>query len=196
MHDASQIQGPKANTGVDPAHDVDLLARTSLDPDAFGTFYRRWERPVLAYFARRVEAGDLAADLAAETFAVALRSLDRFDKQRGEPAGWLFGIAHHTLARAYRRGRIEDRARRRLGLPVLELADDAVERIERLAGDQRVDELLEQLPAAQAEAVRSRILEEETYPEIAQRLRCSESVVRQRVSRGLSSLRKIVEEKS
>jgi len=76
--------------------------------------------------------------------------------------------------------------RRRLGLPVLEVADEAVER---LAGDERVVELLERLSADQAGAVRARILEDRGYPDIAARLRCFEAVVRQRVSRGLSALR-------
>ena len=173
---------------MDP-DDEHLLIRTPEDAEAFAAFYRRWERPVLAYFARRTGAGDLAADLAAETFAAALLSAERFDPRRGDAPGWLFGIARHTLARARRRGSVEDRARRQLGMPVLELGDESVERIERLAAEDRVADLLAQLPAAQAEAVRARVLEDEPYPEIAARVACSESVVRQRVSRGLRALR-------
>jgi RNA polymerase sigma-70 factor (ECF subfamily) len=40
------------------------------------------------------------------------------------------------------------------------------------------------------------VLEEEPYPEIAAQVRCSESVVRQRVSRGLATLRNFTEEAS
>ena len=40
-----------------------------------------------------------------------------------------------------------------------------------------------------------RIVEERTYPEIAVELRCSEMVVRKRVSRGLSRLRRQLEER-
>jgi RNA polymerase sigma-70 factor (ECF subfamily) len=49
--------------------------------------------------------------------------------------------------------------------------------------------LLDGLPAEQRDAVRERVLEERDYPEIAARLRCSEQVVRKRVSRGLTALR-------
>jgi RNA polymerase sigma-70 factor, ECF subfamily len=48
---------------------------------------------------------------------------------------------------------------------------------------------VEQLPADQRAAVRARIIEERGYAEIAAGLRCSESVVRQRVSRGLARMR-------
>jgi DNA-directed RNA polymerase specialized sigma24 family protein len=40
-----------------------------------------------------------------------------------------------------------------------------------------------------AVAVRARVIDEDAYPDIAERLRCSEQVVRKRVSRGLARLR-------
>jgi RNA polymerase sigma-70 factor (ECF subfamily) len=49
--------------------------------------------------------------------------------------------------------------------------------------------LLSDLPAEQHEAVRSRVVDERPYDEIARDLECSEAVVRQRVSRGLRALR-------
>ena len=49
---------------------------------------------------------------------------------------------------------------------------------------------LADLPADQREAVRRRVLAEDDYAAIAADLECSEAVVRQRVSRGLATLRK------
>jgi RNA polymerase sigma factor (sigma-70 family) len=46
------------------------------------------------------------------------------------------------------------------------------------------------LPAEQREAVVRRVLAEQPYPVIAEDLRCSEQVVRKRVSRGLAALRR------
>jgi RNA polymerase sigma-70 factor (ECF subfamily) len=73
------------------------------------------------------------------------------------------------------------------------LTDDALERVEALADAQRsaeiLAELLASLPLDQHEAVRLRILEERDYAEIAVALRCSQAVVRQRVSRALGTLR-------
>ncbi len=57
-----------------------------------------------------------------------------------------------------------------------------------------VVELFETLPPVPRDAVSQRVIEERSYEEIAVDLRCSESVVRQRVSRGLRSLRSQLEE--
>jgi RNA polymerase sigma-70 factor (ECF subfamily) len=52
---------------------------------------------------------------------------------------------------------------------------------------------MERLPADQREALRLRVLDEREYAEIATELRCSEAVVRQRVSRATRTLRAQVE---
>ncbi len=56
---------------------------------------------------RRTADPELAADLAAETFAAALLSVRRFDPRRGGALAWTFGIAHKKLLRALERGRVE-----------------------------------------------------------------------------------------
>ena len=53
-----------------------------------------------------------------------------------------------------------------------------------------MEEWLRELPAHEADALRARILEERDYAEIAGRLRCSQAVVRKRVSRALVRLRR------
>ncbi len=105
---------------------------------------------------------------------------------------WLFTIAHHKLADSIRRGQVEDRARRRLGLEPLVFSDEDIERVEQRAaaadGGAALLEL-ERLSAEQRGAIEGRVLHETEYDELARRLRCSESVVRKRVSRGLAELR-------
>jgi RNA polymerase sigma factor (sigma-70 family) len=174
--------------------DDQLLARSTRDPAAFGTFYERHERLVLGYFMRRVGDPELAADLAAETFAAALVAARRFRAEGAPASAWLVGIARNVLAGSVRRAQVEDRARRRLGMQPIALDDELLSRIERLGGDARVEALLARLTPEQSDAVRARVLEEEDYAGIASRMRCSESVVRQRVSRGLAVLRRIHEE--
>lgn len=178
-----------ARTNVDDDSDEALLVRTPGDADAFAEFYRRWERPVAAFFMRAVGSGEVAADLTAEAFAEALRSAGRFDPARGEAAAWLFGIARHLLARSRERGRVENEARIRLGLPPLALDDELIARIEAAGGDERALTLLGRLPGDQQRALKARVLDERGYDEIAAELQCSESVVRKRVSRGLAALR-------
>jgi RNA polymerase sigma-70 factor (ECF subfamily) len=175
---------------VDCLDDVELLAG---DAEAFGRFYERHEDFVLSVFLRRCESAELAADLTAETFARALAGRHAFDASRGEPRGWLYGIARHVLADSLARGRVDDSTRRELSLERLALDDDAITRIEELAGDVALA-ALDGLPPDQRLAVRGRVLEEAEYGELARALRCSPSVVRQRVSRGLRALRQRLQE--
>lgn len=169
--------------------DGELVARTRRDPEAFGAFYRRHERPVLAYFRRRVDQPELAADLAAETFAAALIAAPTFRRGPTPAAAWLFGIARHKLLDSLARGRVDDRARRKLGMRPLELADDALAEIETLESDLAVRRALDNLPPEQAQAIQARVIDERSYREIADELASSPSVIRKRVSRGLATLR-------
>ena len=50
--------------------------------------------------------------------------------------------------------------------------------------------LLAELPAEQRDAVAAHVLDEREYAELASSLQLSEAAVRQRVSRGLSALRR------
>jgi RNA polymerase sigma factor (sigma-70 family) len=161
---------------------------------AFAAFYERWEPAILAWFVRRTGSAELAADLAAETFAEALAGRLRFRPGRGDAAGWLFGIAGHLLARSARRGAVEERGRLRLDVTPVVLDDDTVAAVEALAGDDAVARLLDALPEDQRDAVRARILDDATYEDIARRLGCSTQVVRKRVSRGLATLRTRLED--
>jgi RNA polymerase sigma-70 factor (ECF subfamily) len=169
--------------------DERLLLAAADDAQAFAALYRRYERPMLAYFVRRTRDPEVAADLAAEVFAAALVSCRRFRPGRAPASAWLFAIAAHKLSHSRQRGRVEDRARKRLRMEPLMLADGDLERIEQLGTDSGLVSLLGGLPVEQREAVRARVLEERSYEQIAGELRCSQSVVRKRVSRGLARLR-------
>jgi RNA polymerase sigma-70 factor (ECF subfamily) len=182
------MQRPRTRT------DIELLAAPPADVDSFAEFYRRHERPVLGFFMHWCRSGELAADLMAETFAAAFESRSRYRADLGEPRAWLFGIARHVLLRSVRRGRVEDEIRRRLGIARLVIDDDALERVEALASqtDAAVD-ALGGLSEALRDAVVGRVLDEREYRELAQALECSESVVRQRVTRGLARIRNRLE---
>ncbi|HEY2200770.1 MAG TPA: RNA polymerase sigma factor [Solirubrobacteraceae bacterium] len=174
--------------------DEELLVLGLRDVQAFGVLYDRYEDPLLAFFRRATGHADVAADLTAEVFAVALASLDSFRPELGSARGWLFGIARHELAQSWRRGRVDAQARRRLGMEPIVLTDENLDRIDRLGEAGVLDSLrlLESLPADQRDAVRGRVIDGRDYQEIARELGCSELVVRQRVSRGLRRLRSLV----
>jgi RNA polymerase sigma factor (sigma-70 family) len=167
-----------------------LLHAARTDAQAFAAFYRHFERPVLGFFMRTTGRADLAADLTAETFACALESLETYDPARGRADNWLFGIARHVLGSSYRRSRVEASARRRLGMPRLVIDDHTADTIARLAeGQEHATLALAALPEQQRQAIHAHVVQERDYADIAGELRCSEAVIRQRVSRGLRTLR-------
>jgi RNA polymerase sigma factor (sigma-70 family) len=178
---------------LDQRTDGELLrAIAAGDGAAFAVFYRRHLPGVVGYLVRETGDREVAADLAAEVFAAVFLVAHRFRARGGGSAAlWVRGIAQNKLRESLRRGRVEDRARRRLALEP-ELLDDAdLARVDELASsaDGGPLDLVDQLPARQRVAIRSRVLEGRGYGEIARELQCSEMVVRQHVSRGLKRLR-------
>lgn len=170
---------------------VQLLTRArNGDPEAFVEFYDRYWELVVAYFRRRVERPDVAVDLAAEVFAVALQLVGDLRKPiPASPAAWLFSVAHNKYVDAVRRGSAETRARKALEMERVVLDDADLERVDKLTDEHQVLQLLDRLPDDQRQAVWLRVINEQPYAEVAARLGCSDLVARQRVSRALRTLR-------
>jgi RNA polymerase sigma factor (sigma-70 family) len=173
--------------------DADVLAASMDDPELFAVVYDRYAALLLGFFQRRTACPQTAADLTAETFAAAFVSRRRFrDTSDGSALPWLVGIARHELGRVLRRKRVDERARRRIGLERIELDDASYERIEQLGALEPVREelraALDALPVKLAQAVSLRVALELPYAEVAARLGCSEGAARVRVARGLSRL--------
>lgn len=180
-----------------PDDDRALIARTATgDARALDAFYRRHEAAVVGFHLRRTGNRELAFDLTAETFAAVIVASPRFDPEQGTPLGWLFGIAANKLRESLRRGRVEAEARRALAMAPVGVTDDDLDRVDDLASlvDERtLDEMLGELSDDQRRAITARVIDERDYAEIALELKCSEAVVRQRVARGLRTLRKRME---
>lgn len=158
---------------------------------AFSIFYRRHLPAVLAYLMRETLDREQSADLAAEVFASVLLVAGSYVVEGRSALPWVIGIARNKLLMSWRHGRVEQRARVRLGLEPVALDDESLERVVALAdaGAGRLERMLERLPPLEREAVRSRVLDELDYKQIAGELNCSAMVVRKRVSRGLARLR-------
>lgn len=177
--------------------DAELIVASRTDPETFRLLYDRWAARLLAYFYRRTLDPEVAADLLAETFAVAFARRRSFRDTGRAGGAWLYGIASKELSHWVRRQQVHTRALRRLGAQRPELDDDSVARIEELvdAATYRpvLTDALAQITEPERAAVRLRVVDELGYPEIASRLGCSEGAVRVRVHRGLSRLATILE---
>lgn len=180
--------------------DAELIVASRSDPRAFRELYDRWADTLLAYFYRRVRDPEVAADLLAETFAVAYERRGSY-RNLGKPGGaWLYGIARRELSSYFRRSRVELDAVRRLGIEVPRLdhaSVAAIEAFEADAGDgERLSEAIARLSVGERDAVQLRVVAELEYSEIAARLRCSEAAARTRVHRGLARLNDLMEARS
>lgn len=168
---------------------------TSTNPKEFvDGLYDRHATELIAFFARRTFDPQVAFDLTAETFAVAIEEQHnceaRSDKSR---RAWLYGIGRNLLADFYRSGAIELRATKRLSMQPPLLSDDSIDRIIHLADLDRARVLmanaLNGLSVEYREALRLRVIEEREYSDVAAELGTSEQTARMRVSRALQSLR-------
>ena len=160
----------------------------------FEALYDACASTLLAFFARRTSDPHTARDLWAETFAQAFSSRRGFrGEASGEAESWLYGIAYRQLAQYHRRGRIEQRALRRLATEPPALSDDDVERLQELAAlaelRSELDVAMGRLPAALRDAVALRVVDELPYAQIAKRLDITPQAARVRVSRALCALR-------
>jgi RNA polymerase sigma-70 factor (ECF subfamily) len=170
--------------------DAELLAGSGRDASAFAEIYRRHAAAIYRYHCRCTRDADAAHDLTAETFAQAWLTRARFrDEADGSAAPWLYGIARNVVLMSVRRRRIEQVGLQRLGM----LTDPAaVSGIEHQPDDSWLSELetaLDELPAAQREAVRLRFDADLAYDQIALALETSPQAARVRVHRALGALR-------
>ena len=168
------------------ASDAELLATG--DADAFALIYDRHVTSVFDWARARVR--EHAADLTAEVFARAWLCRRSFsDRADGSAYPWLCGIAGNVLRDSLRRRRVEDRARRRLGLHATVAPDPEYEAIERrLSLPEAAMKAVAELSESERELLDLRVVEERSYWEIAERLRCTPQAARLRVSRTLRRL--------
>lgn len=165
-----------------------------LTGDDISRLFDRDSGELLGFFMRRTYDPEASVDLLAETFAAAFEDRRQFRGQDDDALrAWLYGIARHELSDYFRRGQVERRALARLGVERRALSESEYDRIEELSASQamrlRCAGGLGSLPDEQREAVRLRIVEDQSYASVARSLGVSEQTARARVSRGLRSLR-------
>lgn len=184
----------------EPDVDTRLLLAARDDPEAFGEFWDRNHKRVLAYFYRRTFCPHTSAELCAETFAQAWASRNRFDARVGTGRAWLFGIADKLFKQWLRRGVVTERARRKLSIATPQLSEDDLIHIEALVDSTELRAVLrsalDSLSPSVRDAVLMRVALDLPYADVATILGCTVGAARVRVTRGLHSLALFMEVES
>jgi RNA polymerase sigma factor (sigma-70 family) len=169
-----------------------VMQQRGLSREQFDELYAAEAEQLLVFLTRRTLDPESGLDLWAETLAQAFAGRRRFRGDASQAPTWLYGIAYRQLAMFWRRGAVERRALRRIGLERPVASEDQLQHLIRMAGleeiQTRVRAALDDLPPAQREAVRLRVIDELPYSAIALRLGVREDAARARVSRALRAL--------
>jgi RNA polymerase sigma-70 factor (ECF subfamily) len=164
------------------------------DPEALRTLYERFGRITFGFLVNALGDRAAAEDVQQQVFFEVWQRADRYDPSRGKLLTWVMTIA---------RSRAIDHLRRRVPEPLdPDVAARAAEsggpqgdeRIEQLAEQWRMRELLDRLPKAEADLLRLRFYGELSQSEIAERDGIPLGTVKTRMFSGLRRLRELIDE--
>jgi RNA polymerase sigma-70 factor (ECF subfamily) len=171
-------------------HVTTAVAPTTPFADVFDAHFDA----VHGYLRRRV--GDVAEDLAAETFARALAGYASFDPARGAVRAWLLGIAtnliHDHRRSEARRLRAYVREAGRIAPPAADA--DAAARLDAAADAGRAVVAIARLARADRDVLLLVAWGELSYEEVAAALGVPVGTVRSRLHRARAAVRKHLEE--
>jgi len=173
--------------------DIDLLRLAATgDADAYATFFRRHERAIAAYAAKRCAVRADVPDLVSDVFLAALQRADRYRAETTDARPWLYGIAERLIAnnrrRAVRRSRALVRAMNlapTTAPPETDLVDAAIDASSRYRS---VRDAIAALPLRERQALYLVALAGLTPSEAASALGVTPNAVRIRLSRARAAL--------
>jgi RNA polymerase sigma factor (sigma-70 family) len=176
----------------DPVDDRELLARLHRDPAAFEAFYRRHVDRVTGFAVRRCDGPEEVADLVAAVFLAVIESAHRYDASRGEPLGWLFGLAANQLRMQRRRNWRQWGVADRISGQRLLDADDVLRLEERIDAERLAPEVrraVARLPRGERAVFELVSREGLTPAQAASALAITPTAVRVRLNRARAKLR-------
>jgi RNA polymerase sigma factor (sigma-70 family) len=163
--------------------DAELIQSSLVDARAFASIFDRHFRAIFRFLRGRV-GGQLAEDLASETFVVAFGRRSSYDQSRDDARPWLYGIALNLL-REHRRA--EERRLRAYARVPVDFASGAAEPGEHLDSD--VSAALLELSHEERNLILLLTWADLTYEQLGDALDIPVGTIRSRVSRVRSKLR-------
>lgn len=178
--------------------DAEVIERSLLEPEMFGTIFERHFSQICRYLRRRL-GGALADELASETFAVAFDGRGRYDPSHPDAGPWLFGIATNLFRRHLRAERRQLNAFARYGIDPVADSSGQVDltvvenRIDASGEGRRLAGALAKLSDGDREVVLLRAWGELTYRQIAEALAIPIGTVRSRLAHARRRLRELLD---
>lgn len=118
---------------MDPRTDADIILASQNEPSNFAQIFERHYEAIFGFAARRLGV-ELADDVAADTFVIALRRIDSYDTDYASALPWLYGIVRNVIQNHWRS------EKRRLRL-IAEIGDHEEADNRALGPEERVDVL-------------------------------------------------------
>lgn len=153
--------------------------------DSLADAYRQWSGLIFTLALRSLGNRSDAEDVVQQVFVSAWRGRATFDPSTGQLGSWLTGIARHRIADF-----LKARSRTLPATDGLDRTHDATETIDNLTVQRVVlaDEIA-RLGDPRRTILRLAFYEDQTYPQIAERLELPVGTVKSHVRRGLLHLR-------
>jgi RNA polymerase sigma-70 factor (ECF subfamily) len=183
--------------------DKELVARTIRgEKEAFEMIIRKYQQPLLNYIGRTVGQRELALDFTQEVFIKTYSSLHSY-KPQYRFSTWLFKIASNLIIDYWRRKKIDtfslDQQERDDDLPPLQIPDEEpsiVKKLEFSELRERIELVLEKIPAPLREVFVWRHINEFSYEEMAEIKGVPVGTIKNRVFQAREIIRKRLEEKT
>jgi RNA polymerase sigma-70 factor (ECF subfamily) len=182
------------------SRDLELMRRVSVGEEgAFSELYQRHQAGLYRFAVHMLGRPEAAADVVQETFLTLMRQAGKFDREKGTPAAFLYGIARNHVRKAYEKERHylpfssngRDADGQEFGDAQAAMVSDAESALEGLERGEIVNVLrsaILTLPEHYREVVTLCDLEGKSYEDSAVLLDCPVGTVRSRLNRARSML--------
>jgi len=171
-----------------PPTDAEIIARSLINSEEFGTIFDRYFDAIFRFAAKRV-GSELAADLTDEVFLRAFQLRARYDLSRPLCRPWLYGIASNVVGDHIRRREVTNREAMTLPEETPDPAELADNRIDAEAWAIVLKNALSELRSKDRDVLLLFALEEMAYAEIAETLSIPVGTVRSRLARARRRMR-------
>jgi RNA polymerase sigma-70 factor (ECF subfamily) len=182
------------------SHDAELMRRVSTgDEAAFSEIYQRHQGGLYRFALHMTGKPECAADVVQETFLTLIRQAKKFDREKGAPAAFLYGIARNHVRKVFEKEKrylpfsstSRDGDGRETGIgegAAVSDAESALEGLERAEIEEMMRAVILTLPDHYREVVTLCDLEGKSYEDSATLLDCPVGTVRSRLNRARSIL--------